>query len=371
MLDAWIPADFVWTPVIWAGIALCLVQSGLFSGLNLALLGLSRLQLEVEAKAGNPEAERILALRSDSNFLLTTVLWGNVGVNCLLTLLSDNVLAGAGAFLFSTVGITIVGEIAPQAYFSRNAMKIGAALVPFIRVYQKLLFPVAKPTAMVLDRWLGEEEVSYFRERELREVIRHHMDAEDSDLEKTEGRGVLNFLVLDDLPVAEEGELVDPLSVISLPVAVDLPVFPDFEAGSDDVFLTAVQASGRKWVIVTDSEEEPRLVLDADGLLREAMFASEPPDPYRFCHRPLVVTDLETPLGTVLRRLTVEPESKGDDVIDADVILVWGAERRIITGADLLGRLMRGIARKREASKALTAGRVIVPEEGEDSPVPA
>ena len=186
--------------LIWLGIAACLVQSGLFSGLNLALLGLSRLQLEVEAKGGNKAAEKILALRVDSNFLLTTVLWGNVGVNCLLTLLSDSVMAGVGAFLFATVGITLVGEIAPQAYFSRNAMKIGAALVPFIKLYQKILYPVAKPTAMILDRWLGEEEISYFRERELREVISHHMDSADADLEKTEGLGVLNFLKLDDLP---------------------------------------------------------------------------------------------------------------------------------------------------------------------------
>ena len=66
------------------------------------------------------------------------------------------------------------------------------------------------------------------------------------------------------------------------------------------------------------------------------MFAAEPPDPYQFCHRPLVITDVDTPLGTVMRRLTVEPEFKGDDVIDADVILVWGDERRIITGADLM-----------------------------------
>ena len=213
-LTAWIPADMTWTPFVWAGIAACLFQSGLFSGLNLALLGLSRLQLEVESRAGNADATRILGLREDSNFLLTTVLWGNVGVNCLLTLLSDSVLAGVGAFLFSTVGITLVGEIAPQAYFSRNAMRIGAALVPFIRLYQKILYPVAKPTALALDRWLGEEEVSYFRERELREVIRHHMEAADADLEKTEGRGILNFLVLDDLPVIEEGEIIDPQSIL-------------------------------------------------------------------------------------------------------------------------------------------------------------
>ena len=33
-----------------------------------------------------------------------------------------------------------------------------------------------------------------------------------------------------------------------------------------------------------------------------------------------------------------------DDVIDDDLILIWTDEKRVITGADILGRLLRGIA---------------------------
>lgn len=341
--------------IIWLGIGLCLVQSGLFSGLNLALLGLSRLQLEVEAKSGFKAAERILALRKDSNFLLTTILWGNVSVNCLLTLLSDSVLFGVAAFAFSTIGITVVGEILPQAYFSRHAMSVGSRLIPFIRLYQKILYPVAKPTAMLLDRWLGSEEISYFRERELREVIRQHMAADDTDLEHTEGRGILNFLVLDDLPIADEGELVDPKSVIALPLALDLPVFPEVCNRPDDEFLKQVQASGRKWVIITDTENTPRLVLDADAFLREMLFNKECADPYVFCHRPLVVEDPKMPLGRLIRQLRVEPAHEHDDVIDCDIILLWGDRSRIVTGGDLLGRLLRGIVKRVPASAPLRA----------------
>lgn len=36
-------------------------------------------------------------------------------------------------------------------------------------------------------------------------------------------------------------------------------------------------------------------------------------------------------------------QREGDDVIDADIILLWGKQKRVITGADILGRLMRGI----------------------------
>jgi len=40
----------------------------------------------------------------------------------------------------------------------------------------------------------------------------------------------------------------------------------------------------------------------------------------------------------------VVPQRPDDDVIEHDLILVWGARKRIITGSDLLGRLLRGIA---------------------------
>ena len=68
---------------------------------------------------GNRDASVLLDLRKDLNLTLATVLWGNVTINVLLTLLSDSVLAGVGAFVFSTVVITLFGEIIPQAYSSR------------------------------------------------------------------------------------------------------------------------------------------------------------------------------------------------------------------------------------------------------------
>jgi metal transporter CNNM len=49
-------------------------------------------------------------------------------------------------------------------------------------------------------------------------------------------------------------------------------------------------------------------------------------------------------LGDVIGRMKVVQQSPNDDVIEHDMILVWGPQRRIITGSDLLGRLLRGIA---------------------------
>lgn len=332
--------------LVWAGIFFCISQSAMFSGLNLALLGISRLRLEVEASAGNAAAVRILALRKDVNFLLTTILWGNVGINVLLTLLSNSVMTGVVAFFFSTFLITFAGEIAPQAYFSRHALRMGSLLAPVLRFYQLLLYPVAKPSALVLDKWLGEEVVSYFKERDLHTVIRKHIEADESDVGHLEGVGAMNFLALDDIAARQAGENVDPDSVITLPVENDRPVFPDIERKVDDAFLRVVNQSGRKWVIIVDDRQQPVMVLNANAFLRGALFGDEPFNPYKYCHRPIVVSEPDVLLGKLLARLKVSPESEQDDVIDEDLILVWAGEKRVITGADILGRLLHGIVQR-------------------------
>ncbi|HCO59527.1 MAG TPA: Mg2+ and Co2+ transporter CorB [Porticoccaceae bacterium] len=328
----------------WIGIVLCLSQSAIFSGLNLALFGISRLRLEAEVATGNEAAKKILAMRRDSNFLLTTILWGNVGINVLLTLLSDSVMAGASAFLFSTIVITFFGEITPQAYFSRNALRMGAMLSPVLRFYQLVLFPFAKPSALVLDWWLGKEGIQYFREHNLRAVIKKHIEAEESDIDRIEGLGALNFLAFDDLLPTQEGEPVDPKSIIGLPVKDGRVEFPPYAASADDPFIQRINASGKKWVIITDSEDQPRLVLNANAFLRNVLSRGEALDPSAYTHSPLLIRNDNTLLGKALSQLKVKSERDTDDVIDEDLILLWGLEKRVITGADILGRLLRGIA---------------------------
>jgi len=327
----------------WIGIFICLVHSATFSGLNLALFGLTRLRLEVEAGSGNRHAVKILNLRRDSHYLLTTILWGNVAFNTLLALLSNSVLTGVMAFVFSTFFITFFGEIIPQAYFSKHALRMGSLLTPIIKFYQVFLYPLARPTGLLLDKWLGKDGIKYWREHQLREVIQKHIEADEADVDRLEGLGALNFLALDDLPVSHEGEFLSAESIVALPMANGTPVFPEVGRSSSDPFLQRVQKSGKKWVVVTDEQNQPQMVMDADGLLRDALFGDGDFNPASFCHRPLIITDENVALGDVLCRLSVDAASADDDVIDRDIILLWTRNRRIITGADILGRLLRGI----------------------------
>lgn len=68
----------------WTGIALCISQSAMLSGLNPAFFTMSRLEIRIEAAKNNRYARRVLSLREDANFLLVTILWRNSAVNVFL-----------------------------------------------------------------------------------------------------------------------------------------------------------------------------------------------------------------------------------------------------------------------------------------------
>src|SRR3984957_2475419 len=194
--------------VAWLGVIACVFQSGLFAGLNLAVFSLSLLRLQIEVDGGNPDAVKVLKLRKNANQILATVIWGNVITNVLLTLLSDSLLTGLGAFFFSAFAITLLGEIIPQAYFSRNALRMTARFLPFLNFYRVILFPLAKPTAMLLDWWLGTEGIAYLDEQNIRLLIARH-GASSGEIGQLEATGAQNFLDLDDISVCDEGEIVN------------------------------------------------------------------------------------------------------------------------------------------------------------------
>jgi metal transporter CNNM len=332
--------------VIWIGIFTCLAGSAICSGLTLGFFSLGRVRLQLMAQQGDIFANKILKIRQDSNFLLATLLWSNVAVNVLLTLLSEKQMVGLFAFLFSLFGITIFGEILPQAYFSRNALKMGAKFSPIVYFLQFLFYPVAKPSALLLDRIVGKEGITWFKEHELETLIQIHAEAPESDISGVEGHGASNFLNLDDIPVFEEGSPLHPKSIIQLPFNGENIQFPVTAPLVSDQLVQQIHASKEKWIVITDEHDDPQIVLDADGFLRELLVENHY-KPLRHCHRPIILDHTDIPLGELLKLFKVNPEDIEDDVIDHDLVLIWTTEhKRIITGADILGRLLRGIVKR-------------------------
>ena len=61
----------------------------------------------------------------------------------------------------------------------------------------------------------------------------------------------------------------------------------------------------------------------------------------------ILVKDVDETLDLVLGEFVVEADDRNDHVVDQDVVLYWTDEqKRIITGADIFGHLLRGIAQR-------------------------
>lgn len=337
---------------IWLAIALCLVQSAIFSGSNLAFFSLGRMRLEAEVEKGNQDAVKVYNLRKDANLLLCTILWGNVSVNVLLAMLSGSVLAGMWGFIFSTVGITFFGEIIPQAYFSKHALRIGAKLSPLLSFYRILLYPVAKPCSFILDGWIGKEGRNLYGERDIEIILEKHISEQSSEISANEGRGALNFLDLDDRFVSSEGSLMNPDTIYVFPSKLDLPSLPMPNTDEGRKFTESLKKHPYMMAVVINEQGLPKLVIKTTEYLSQLYSQEDSVDIYKCCYRPVVVSDSEATLDTVLGEFVVEADDKNDDVVDRDVVIYWTAEeKRIITGADIFGRLLRGIA-KREGATA-------------------
>lgn len=260
-------------------------------------------------------------------------------------MLADSVMAGVLAFLFATVLITAIGDIVPQAYFSRNALRAVALFAPVLRFYRTLLWPIAKPTALLLDLWVGKEAVPWFRARELREILTYHAEYTGSEVGRVEAIGATNFLALDDLVAKDQGNALDPESIVPLPFDAGQPVFLTLTHDRDDLFLRKLAASHKKWVVLTDDQGQPCLLLNANTFLRDFLALGQTVDPADYCHQPAVVHQPTDTLGKALGLLATHREQ--DAGHDESVILLWSPDqKRMITGSDVLRCLLSGMGRQ-------------------------
>ena len=153
-----------------------------------------------------------------------------------------------------------------------------------------------------------------------------------------EGRGAINFLALNSRIVSEEGHVVDTSNIVELPTVKDRLKIPEFKRSTEDTFLQRVQASGKKWVILTDPKGTAHLLLNAHRFLR-AVFAERSVDVHDYCATPIVMHDANETLEQVL--MNVGPAKQR--LTERGIILLWGTEKRIIDHTDLLRRLFEGV----------------------------
>ena len=211
---------------IWHELFFLVLMSALFSGLTLGLMGLDKLSLQVLVESGNPKqkqaANKIMPIRRHGNLLLCTLLLGNVAVNAALSIFMADLAGGLTGFLTSTAVIVFFGEIAPQSLCSRYALTIGAATAPIVQFLIYLMYIIAKPISVVLDRILGHEVVQKYSKDELKELVSIQMQ-EHQVLNTTENtilKGVLDFAQ------RTVGDVMTPLDAV---FCIDIDAKLDFK----------------------------------------------------------------------------------------------------------------------------------------------
>ncbi|NWI70526.1 CNNM4 protein, partial [Todus mexicanus] len=165
----------LWLQVIL--IAGLLVLSGMFSGLNLGLMALDPMELRIVQNCGTEKekryARKIEPIRRKGNYLLCSLLLGNVLVNTTLTILLDDLIgSGIGAVVASTIGIVIFGEIVPQALCSRHGLAVGANTIVVTKFFMLVTFPLSFPISKLLDCILGQEIGTVYNREKLVEMLK-------------------------------------------------------------------------------------------------------------------------------------------------------------------------------------------------------
>mmetsp|Transcript_18937 Transcript_18937/g.52164 ORF Transcript_18937/g.52164 Transcript_18937/m.52164 type:complete len:405 (+) Transcript_18937:72-1286(+) len=214
--------------------AALLLLSGLFSGLNLGLMSYCDADLQVVINGGTKpsdveSAKRIQPIRKRGNLLLCTLLLGNTLVNAVMTVLLADMTSGLIGTLLTTALIVAFGEILPQSVCSRHALYIGAKAVPIVWFIILLVFPIAFPISLLLDKLLGQEMGAIFSKSELLALISmNQSDPErrkETGMSKEEGDMLKGALTYEDKLVHLAMTPADRIFSISVDDVIDKDAF--------------------------------------------------------------------------------------------------------------------------------------------------
>ncbi|KAK6513139.1 hypothetical protein TWF506_009305 [Arthrobotrys conoides] len=203
---------------IYLGVSVFLVVlGGVFAGLTLGLMGQDEIYLQVIAQSGEDKEQKharavLKLLTRGKHWVLVTLLLSNVITNETLPILLDRSLGGGWpAVLSSTVLIVIFGEIIPQSVCVRYGLSIGAYLAPFVLALMYFMYPVAYPTALLLDWILGEDHGTTYKKAGLKTLVTLHKTLGEHPAERLNQDEVTIITAVLDLKEKPVGSVMTPM----------------------------------------------------------------------------------------------------------------------------------------------------------------
>ena len=252
----------------WLAIVLLITLSGLFSGLNLGLMGLDPVDLEVVMSGEEPNstyAKKIKPLRDQGNWLLCTLLLGNVAVNTALSILLADKSDALIGFVLSTIIIVVFGEIIPQALCSRYALWIGAHTIQIVWFLMAIISFAAYPIAMILDKLLGQELGTIYSTAELRKLVDIHAQHDGTSVNRRTANIMKGALDLQETVIRDVMTKIEDVFWLSEHAKLNFDVLTQiFKSGHSRIPIMKKSIDGHNLHIVGMLYAKDLVLLDPD-----------------------------------------------------------------------------------------------------------
>lgn len=301
-------------------ILVCLSFSAIFAGLTIGILCMDTLTLSIIASSGREpdrtHASRILPLRRQGHVTLCTLIISNMLMNvivvqqlgaltellCKFSYISGACKDNGGApgialFAVSTLLILIFTEIVPMSICkSKYSLAIAAAGCSVVRVARVLVYPVAMPLGLLLDRLVPHDAGQIYDRNELRKLMILHCEAhgERSGLATSELKLLIAAMDFQERKVCD---IMKPMEEVTT-VRVDDVLTPClieslWRSGRSRIPVQETSGGYRDVLIVKDLLSMPPLIEGATPLtIGEFVNGSA---------RTALAVHKDTPLPTVLR----------------------------------------------------------------------
>lgn len=214
-------------------LATLVLLGGVFAGLTLGLMGQDEVYLKVIASLGErterKHAQQVLSLIGrGKHWVLVTLLLLNVITNETLPIVLDKILGGGWpAVVASTVLVVVFGEVIPQSISVRYGLQVGAMFAPFVLGLMYVMYPVAYPVAMLLDRLLGEDHGTVYKKSGLKTLVTLHRTMGVERLNQDEVTIILAVLDLKEKPVGAIMTPIDDVFTMSADTVLDQKTVED------------------------------------------------------------------------------------------------------------------------------------------------
>jgi CBS domain containing-hemolysin-like protein len=137
-------------------IAVTLLLSAFFSGMEIAFLGRNRLREEIDRKQ-SPLFNNIADIfsRNSSNYITTILVGNNIALVIYSMFMSSLLLHGLGIdntllqTIISTIVIIFIGEYIPKSIVRHNPNFYYTHLAPLIYIFYIILYPISRLTTLI------------------------------------------------------------------------------------------------------------------------------------------------------------------------------------------------------------------------------